>query len=270
MIVQFWMRWKIRTFEVALVEIIYEKDCPNVESTRSHLLQAFSRAKVKPHWQEWEINDIAAPDYVRQYGSPTVLVNHKDIDESGSSKNPAQCRLYKQSDSSISGVPPIDKIVNAMQKSVKGKLFNFPFTSSGLNLAAMPAIVIALLPKLICPFCWPLYTGLLGSIGTNFINYTPYLFPVLTMFLIITNTGLILAARRQQKYGPFYLGIISSLLILLGKFLYITDVFIFVGLSGLIMSVIWQSRSKRSSERDSCSACNNDGVATNKPITYGE
>jgi len=61
------------------VEFIYEKDCPSVESTRSQLIQVFSKLKIKPHWVEWEISDTSAPDYVRRYGSPTILINGKDV-----------------------------------------------------------------------------------------------------------------------------------------------------------------------------------------------
>ena len=249
------------------VEFIYEKDCPSVESTRSQLIQVFSKLKIKPHWVEWEISDTSAPDYVRRYGSPTILINGKDVDESENSLNPQQCRLYINSDNTMSGVPPIENIIKAIQAATIENKYNYFFTGSGLNLAAIPAILFALLPKLICPFCWPLYTGLLGSIGINFINYTPYLFPLITLFLILTLSGLVWGARRKNKYGPVYLGGLSSLLILTGKFLYITDVFIYVGLTGLIMSVIWHSRIKLSGNRGSCSACNTNEIVTNKSIT---
>lgn len=244
---------------MALVEYIYENNCPNVELTRSQLLQAFSKLNMKPHWQEWEINDNAAPAYIRQYGSPTILINGEDIDGSGNSKNPQQCRLYTQPDNSISGVLPIDSIVNAI-KAATDSNHKIYFTGAGLNVATIPAIIIALLPKLVCPFCWPLYTGLLGSIGINFFNYTPFLFPLLIVFLILTNSGLVLVARRKKQYAPVYLGGSSSLLILTGKYLSDTDMLIYIGLTGLVMSVIWQSRNKSSGYYGSCSACDNDDV----------
>lgn len=246
---------------MALVEFIYEISCPNIELTRSQLLQAFSKLNIKPHWQEWEINDNDAPVYVHRYGSPTILINGKDIDESGYPKNPQQCRLYTQSDNSISGVPPIGSIISAIRAATDSN-DKFILTGSGLNVAAIPAIIIALLPKLICPFCWPLYTGLLGSIGINFINYTPFLFPLLIVSLILTNSGLVLAARSKKQYASVYLGGISSLLILIGKFLSETDMLIYIGLTGLVMSVIWQSKIKPSVINDSCSACNNDEVVS--------
>lgn len=246
---------------MVLVEFIYEKNCPNVKLMCFQLLLAFLKLNIKPHWREWEINENDAPVYIRRYGSPTILINDKDVDESRNSKNPQQCRLYTQSDNSISGVPPIDRIINAI-KAATDSNYKFYFTGSGLNVAAIPAIIIALLPKLVCPFCWPLYTGLLGSIGINFINYTPFLFPLLIVFLILTNLGLVLAARNKKQYAPAYLGGISSLLILIGKFLSETDMLIYIGLTGLVMSVIWLSRIKSSDNYGSCSACNNDEVVS--------
>ena len=246
------------------VEFIYEKECPNVESTRSILLQAFSKLKIKPHWMEWEISDASAPDYVRRYGSPTILINGKDVSESENSLNPQQCRLYINSDNTMSGIPPLEKIMNAIQAATIENRYKYFLTSSGLNFAAIPAILFALLPKLICPVCWPLYTGLLGSVGINFVNYTPYLFPLLTLFLILTLSGLVQGARRKNKYGPVYLGGISSLLILLGKFLSITDMLIYIGLTGLIMAVVWQLNIKKTGNFGSCSACNNNDEVVSK------
>ena len=241
-----------------LVEFVYEKDCPNIAPTRFLLLQAFSNLRMKPHWIEWEVNDVSAPDYVRQYGSPTILINGKDIGESEKSSNPEQCRLYTQPDNSISGVPSIDNIMNAIQATVSGNKNKLTFNVTGLNAAALPAIIFALLPKLFCPICWPLYTGLLGSVGINFINYTPYLFPLLTIFLMLVVSGLILGARHNKKYEPVFLGGLSSLLLLIGKFLFEIELFVYMGITGILLSVIWQSRIRMSGSRGSCSACVKD------------
>ena len=240
---------------MAFVEFIYEKNCPNIAKARMQLLRAFSALKIKPHWLEWEVTDAEAPEYVRQYGSPTIMVDGKDVDGTKSSDNTNHCRLYLHSDNTSSGVPAVESIMQAMQGYHHKDVRSSRFPDSGLKAATIPVILFSLLPKLICPFCWPLYTGLLGSVGINFINYTPYLFPLLTLFLILTVSGLILVARRKNQYAPVYLGSLSSLLILIGKFLNETDILIYVGLTGLIAAVIWQSKIKFSGNRDSCSAC---------------
>ena len=227
-----------------LVEFVYEKGCPNIKPTRQVLLQAFSKMNVKPHWQEWEVNDSSSPQYVRQYGSPTILVDGIDIDESKDLNNANQCRLYTQTNNVFSGVPPLEKIVSAIQKAKTVESGLNQISVSSLKITAIPVMLLALLPKVVCPFCWPLYTGMLGAIGINFINYTPYIFPLLTLFLILTIAGLIMGARVNKQYKPVYLGIISSVFILLGKVLFETNILIYSGIIGLVVSVIWQSRIK--------------------------
>jgi len=240
---------------VPLVEFVYEKGCPNIKPTRQMLLQAFLKINTKPHWQEWEVNDSSSPEYVRYYGSPTILVNGIDIDESKDSNNANQCRLYAQSDKAFSGVPSMEKIIRAIQKATTEERGANQISGSNLKITAIPVMLLALLPKVVCPFCWPLYTGMLGAIGVNFISYSPYIFPLLTLFLILTIVGLIIGAKRSKQYKPVYLGFISSIFILVGKSLLETNVLIYSGIIGLMVSVIWQSRIKSSGNRDSCSAC---------------
>jgi mercuric ion transport protein len=240
---------------VPLVEFVYEKGCPNIKPTRQVLLQAFSKINVRPHWQEWEVNDSTSPDYVRQYGSPTILVDGIDVDESIDSNNAKQCRLYTQTDNVFSGVPPLDKIISAIQKTTTEDKGVIQGSGSSLKMTAIPVMFLALLPKVVCPLCWPLYTGVLGTVGLNFINYTPYLMPLLTLFLILTITGLIMSARVNKQYKQVYLGIISSVFILLGKVFFETNVLVYSGIAGLMISVIWQSRIKSSGNRGSCAVC---------------
>ena len=82
---------------MAKVEFIYDRDCPNIKSTRSNLLLAFSRLKIPANWIEWERNSEESPDYARKYGSPTILVNGQDLAniQPNDSNN---CRLYNGSE----------------------------------------------------------------------------------------------------------------------------------------------------------------------------
>ena len=61
------------------VELVYDRDCPNIVQTRAALLKAFVQARIQPKWVEWDRSDPESPDYVQGYGSPTILVNKKDI-----------------------------------------------------------------------------------------------------------------------------------------------------------------------------------------------
>jgi hypothetical protein len=64
---------------MATVDLVYDPDCPNVSLARTNLMRAFSRAGMQPQWSEHRIGDRNAPERVRGYGSPTVLVDGRDV-----------------------------------------------------------------------------------------------------------------------------------------------------------------------------------------------
>jgi hypothetical protein len=101
--------------EMAIVELVYDYNCPNIAAARTCLLEAFTFLRLKPHWQEWEISDPDAPAYVRYFGSPTILVNGKDISGVTEGMIASNCRIYINENDSISGVPPLEKVVNALR-----------------------------------------------------------------------------------------------------------------------------------------------------------
>jgi mercuric ion transport protein len=100
---------------VTRVELIYDGDCPNVPKARVRLLQAFAEAGIAPHWLEWERGDPASPDYVRGYGSPTILVDGRDVEGAGPSDDIHCCRLYSDSESGFQGAPPVRSITSALR-----------------------------------------------------------------------------------------------------------------------------------------------------------
>ena len=107
------------------------------------------------------------------------------------------------------------------------------------GVTALPGIATALLPKLTCPVCWPAYTALLSSFGINFVDYTPYLLPTVSVLLVITLWALAFRARRRQGYGPFGLGVMGAAAILVGKFASENDVGVYAGAILLIVASVW-------------------------------
>lgn len=108
-----------------------------------------------------------------------------------------------------------------------------------LGLAAFPSVGVALLPKLTCPVCWPAYTALLSSVGINFVDYTPYLLPTLTAFLLIALWALAYRARARRGYGPLALGALGAVAVLAGKFLFESDVGLYSGAGLLLGAALW-------------------------------
>lgn len=134
------------------------------------------------------------------------------------------------------------------------------------TIAMLPAIGMALLPKLTCPACWAAYAGLLSSMGVGFINYTPYLFPLTALFLVIAVASLGYKAKRRRGYLPFVLGIISTVIIIVGKFIFESDVALYVGIAILMGASLWNSLPKKVSENGSCPACITSKSDLNKEV----
>lgn len=109
------------------------------------------------------------------------------------------------------------------------------------TLLATPGIGIALLPKLLCPFCWPLYAGIVSSIGLGFLVGTTYLVPITGAFLAVTLAVLGFRARQRRGYGPLLLGLVASASVLLGKFYFESAPATYGGIAALVVATFWNA-----------------------------
>lgn len=231
---------------MARVELVYERSCPFVRDTRRRLMEAFRAAGLTPRWTEWETGDPKAPARVRDFGSPTLLVDGRDVAGAPADEAGHCCRIYSL-DGASPGVPPLATIVTALTaahgdpapagaaKAPHGRQF----------AALLPAIGLAALPKLTCPACWPAYAGLMGSLGLGFANYTPYLLPLTGGFLAFSVLALAHRAGRRRGYGPFLLGAAAAMAVLVGKFGYDSDLAMWIGIAVLVGASAWNSWPKR-------------------------
>ncbi len=218
------------------VELIYERTCPNIEAARTRLVQAFHRLRLPARWHEWEVSRPETPDYARQYGSPTILVDGKDVSEEVNQANGNSCRLYATG-TGYEPVPAVEQIAGALRQGASDAAT--PHKSRSLSIAALPSVGIALLPKLTCPICWPAYTALLSSAGISFVNYTPYLLPTVAILLAVTLWALVYRASARRGYGPFLLGLLGSLSVLVGRFIFESDPALFIGGGLLVGASLW-------------------------------
>jgi mercuric ion transport protein len=213
------------------VELIYEQTCPNIEVARTRLIQAFHRARLSATWREWEVSRLETPEYARQYGSPTILVDGKDVSGDGNQASRNSCRLYA-TDFGYEPVPAVEQIASMLQGAATG-------APTGLGFAALPLVGVALLPKLTCPLCWPAYTALLSSAGVGFMDYTPYLLPTIAVFLAITLAALAYGARARRGYGPLWLGILGAVSVVTGKFIRESELGLYLGVGLLVGASLW-------------------------------
>lgn len=234
------------------VELIYDADCPNVAQARTLLIRAFTRTGVSARWLEWERSAPGSPAYAKPYGSPTILVDGKDVAATDSISGSGACRVYSNAEGGLSAVPPLETICAAMLKAAP--VDPLKKTRWQTLAAASPALGLAFLPKLVCPLCFPAYAALLGALGLEFVDYTPWLLPLTATFLTIALGVLAVQARRSGSIAALLLGLAASTIVLIGKFYFEYDWLTTGGVVLLIIAIFLGNRF-RSITMPACPAC---------------
>ena len=102
------------------VELIYDRDCPHVEKARESLRRAFAEAQIPPVWTEWERGADASPPYARAFGSPTILVEGRDVAGAEPAAGSDCCRLYREG-ALLAGAPPAALVADALRRAVNSQ-----------------------------------------------------------------------------------------------------------------------------------------------------
>lgn len=106
------------------VELIYDPGCPNLVAAREVLAQALRDAGMPTVWTEWNSDDPSCPERVRGLGSPTILVNGKDVapgPHPWAQREPGQgprCRIYEDESGKTVGAPPLAQVARAIAEAV--------------------------------------------------------------------------------------------------------------------------------------------------------
>ena len=109
------------------------------------------------------------------------------------------------------------------------------------GLLALPGVSMSLLPKLMCPACWPAYAAVLSSVGLGFLISTNYLFPLTVVFLTVALGSLGFRASSRRGLGPLWVGLGAAALILGGKFYLESTSVTYAGVGFLIVASVWNS-----------------------------
>ena len=228
---------------MATIELIYDADCPNIEGAREHLLLALAKTQHKREWREWDRASEDSPGYVRHFGSPTVLVDGKDVAGESPTAEANCCRIYRDEEGRMSGVPSVNMIAQSLRQSSdlsSGGEVNLSTNKGGIQvLALLPAIGSVLLPQLTCPLCWPAYASLLSAVGLGFVDYTPYLLPLTAIFLLVAVVSIGYHARKRQYYTPLLIGVVAAMLVFAGKFIWPNEWMTYGSIAVLIGVSIW-------------------------------
>ena len=242
------------------VDLVYFEGCPNIVKTRERLLSAFKDVGIPPRWKEWRSDDPESPRQVRGWGSPTILVDGRDVAGMVENTEESNCRVYDGQDGALDGAPSVDLIKNALQLQLavtrnergddlldKSRWASF--------LAFFPAVGAALLPT--CPACWPVYMGLFASIGVEFSEGSPYVALFIILFLMIALVALGYRARSRWGYGPFFLGIVGTALVLISKFAFVSGWLLHGGVVLMLGAFVWNvwPRKDQTNPGVACPAC---------------
>jgi len=77
---------------------------------------------------------------------------------------------------------------------------------------------------------------LLSSIGLGFLLQVKYLLPITFLFLLLAVGALLYKAKGRRGYLPFFLGLAGAATIIVSKFIYNSDVFMYIGLAALVVA----------------------------------
>lgn len=122
--------------------------------------------------------------------------------------------------------------------------------AAGLNLALVPAVAAAAVPK--CPLCM---MGIMSSVGLGTIVKASLLAPLTLAFLVVAVGALGLRARRRRGYAPFFLGAAAAAAVMLGKYQFNYDPVVYAGAALLVGVSLWNGWPKKRPEGDADCEC---------------
>lgn len=70
------------------IDLVYFDGCPNTERARANLRGLLPEGS----WREWNLSSAGTPERFRRYGSPTVLVDGRDVTGEGAATGAMACR----------------------------------------------------------------------------------------------------------------------------------------------------------------------------------
>ncbi|MEQ8329380.1 MAG: hypothetical protein RH859_02835 [Longimicrobiales bacterium] len=89
------------------IQLVYFEGCPNADRARDHLREALHVEGLGPEWEEWDLMAPDTPESFRRYGSPTVLVDGRDVTGAGGGAAAMSCRA--------DGVPSAQLIATSLR-----------------------------------------------------------------------------------------------------------------------------------------------------------
>jgi copper chaperone CopZ len=156
------------------IHLVYFDGCPNLEPARAALHEALAAERLDVHVEEIDSTATDAPEWARDWGSPTILVDGTDLTGATRSSG-ASCRLYKNGSPSVAEIRA--RIAAARSSSVaSGRRTLLPML--GIIVAAVAGSACCLLP------------AALAAVGLSGLGLAGALAPFRMYFLVATGLAL--------------------------------------------------------------------------------
>jgi mercuric ion transport protein len=176
----------LRLIPTMKIQLLYFEGCPNLEPARAALRDALVAEQIDQAVEEIDVESPTAPESLRGWGSPTILIDGKDVTGAARTTG-SSCRLY------ANGAPTVDEIRARLAAAGRA-----PAGSSGrATLSMLGAITAAIAASACCLV--PAVLAIVGLSGTGFgAALAPYRLYFLTATGIALGVGFWLAYRCQN------------------------------------------------------------------------
>lgn len=82
------------------------------------------------------------------------------------------------------------------------------------------ATLLVIFTRLLCPSCWPMYVGILSSMGLSFLIQKAWLMPLTMITLMFVMISLAYRANSRRGFKPFTLGMLGAMALFGGQFIF--------------------------------------------------
>ena len=213
------------------VQLLTFPGCPNADGAREALRRSLSAAGLPQRFEEIDVTATGSPERLRGWGSPTILVNGRDV--AGADPTGAGCRLYEGARVGAQGVPP-DELIRAALDDARSRRPRWLRA-----LAVIPGAVLALLPVAHCPACLGAYFALLSALGLGFLVTERVLVPLIGAFLVVGLATVAYSMRIHRHPGPLVVTFIGSAAVAAGRLIWEVPTILYSGVALLIGAALW-------------------------------
>ncbi len=218
------------------VQLLSFPGCPNADAARQALRRALAAAELPPGIEEVDVTAPGTPAELRDWGSPTILVDGRDV--AGSGPTGPSCRLYDDAKGGTRGVPPDEMIRMAVDGARRRP------RQWARSLWLIPGALLPLLPSATCPACIAAYAGVLSAVGLGFLFDERVLAPLIVAFLAVGLASVAWSTRSHRRSGPLVASVLGSAVVA-GRLVWSAPALLYGGVALLIGASLWNLWLKR-------------------------